>query len=401
MKKNNKSNFCIRPFNSALINTSGKIDICCAINSKFTEFKNTTEYNIKNIELKKWWESDYLKYVRDNFLENKKLKECSSCWKKENEGLSSHRTRSNYDYKTIFQNNFVRNLKLLGKDKLSFPEDIELQITNLCNLKCQMCTGKDSSKLLVENNALGFENLKQKDYNLDEAEYLKIKDIIKHDLLLINLRGGEPLINKKIIELLSQLVKNKKAKDIILHITTNGTICNDKILNILKNFKHIRLMISAEGIEKCNEYMRFPSSWIKIKNNISQFKTLSNIYVYINTVVQNLNILYLNQIVDYAYENKFFIKLEKIAQPSYLDMLNLPEKILQESYKKLLSIEKKKLIHTENVEEIMLILEKHLKNYVFDKEKYQEFVDMIKKRDNYRSVNIKDYMPELAEEIYK
>ena len=82
-------------------------------------------------------------------------------------------------------------------------------------------------------------------------------------------------------------------------------------------------------------------------------------------------------------------------------MLNLPKTLLEQSYKNLLRIEEKKLTHTANVKEIITIIKKHLENCQFDKIKYQEFVDMIKKRDNYRKINIKDYMPELAEEIYK
>lgn len=401
MKKNNKSNFCIRPFNSSLIQTNSDIKICCQIKPELTEFKNNSNYNIKNNTIEEWWNSDYIKYVRKNILENKRLKECSNCWKKEDADLISHRNESNFEYKSIFQNKFEQHLKLLKKDNLPFPEDIELQITNLCNLKCQMCGGKESSKLLVENNALGFENLKQKDYELNESEYLKIENIIKHDLSLLNLRGGEPLFNKTVINLLSQLVKNKKSKDILLHITTNGTICNDKIINLLKDFKKVRLMISIEGVEKCNEYIRFPSKWNEIKNNINEFKKLDNVYIYVNTVVQNLNILYLDELISYCYENNLFINLCKLETPIYLDMLNLPKKLLDKAYQKLLKIEEKKLIHTTNFKEILVLLEKKLKNYSLDENIYQQFVDMIKKRDNYRKVHIKDYITELSMEIYK
>ena len=400
-KNNNKNNFCIRPFNSGVIVTNGDIKICCQITPELTEFKEYVDYNIKNNTVEEWLNSNYIKYVRKNILENKKLKECVNCWKKEDKNLISHRNESNFEYKSIFQNKFEKHLKLLKKDNLFFPEDIELQITNSCNLKCQMCAGKYSSTLLIENNALGFESLKQKDYNLNNSEYLKIENIIKHDLSLLNLRGGEPLFNKKIIDLLSQLVKNGKAKNITLHITTNGTICNNKILNLLKNFKKIRLMFSIEGTEKCNEYIRFPSTWSKIKNNVDQFKKLNNVYIYVNTVVQNLNILYMRDLISYCYENNFFINLSKLEEPEQLDMLNLPKKLLEKAYQNLLKVEKETLIHTSNFEEILTILKNKLKNFVPDEIKYQEFISMIKKRDSYRRVHIKNYMPDLAEEIYK
>ena len=401
MVGSNKKHFCIRPFNSGRIGPRGEIDICCAIDSSKTKFKGYKPFNIKNTDIQTWWNSDYLKYVRQSFLENKKLHECSQCWRYEESGLKSDRTRANKDHKAIFQNKYETNLKRIGKYDLQHPEFMELQITNLCNLKCQMCNGQESSRLLVENNALGFENLNQKDYDLNEDHYKKIKDIVKHDLRMLSLLGGEPLFNKKVLHLLSLLVENGKAEKIKLHITTNGTICDDKILQMLKKFKDIRLMLSMEGIDKCNEYMRFPSDWNKIKDNISKFKTLDNTYIYINSVVQNLNILYIDKLIDFSHYNDFYISFNPIIRPEYLNMLNLPKAILQEAYTKLSNIPEEKLIHSENVKSIISILDKHLNGGMINDNNYQEFVSMIKKRDNYRKVHIKDYMPELAEAIYR
>ena len=397
----NKSNFCIRPFNSALINTSGILNICCEIDTKLTKFKNFKESNIEKDTIEQWWVSDYKNYVRQSFLENKKIKECAGCWGEEKQGLSSHRIKSNHQYKAIFQNRYERNLKLIGKDALPYPEDVEIQITNLCNLKCQMCSGSESSRLLIENNALGYEKSNQKDYDLNDENYEKIKNLVKHDIRLLNLRGGEPLFNKKIINLLSTLVLNNKASEMSLHITTNGTICNSKILYLLKHFKNVRLMLSIEGTGKHNEYMRYPSSWAEIKKNIKEFKTLNNIYLCINTVVQNLNILYIDELIEYAHENNIYINLYLIENPDYLDAFNLPKKILQGAYDKLKSISDEKLIHTKNVEEIISLLKERLNNHVVDEKKYTQFTEMIKSRDRYRNVHIKNYMPELAREVYK
>lgn len=397
----NKSNFCIRPFNSALITTTGNLKICCKIDTKLTKFKNFKESNIEKDTIEQWWVSDYKNYVRQSFLENKKIKECAGCWREEKQGLASHRIKSNHQYKAIFQNRFERNLKLIGKDALPYPEDVEIQITNLCNLKCQMCSGSESSRLLIENNALGYEKSNQKDYDLNDENYEKIENLVKHDIRLLNLRGGEPLFNKKIINLLSTLVLNNKASEMSLHITTNGTICNSEILHLLKHFKNIRLMLSIEGTGKHNEYMRYPSSWAEIKKNIKEFKTLNNIYLCINTVVQNLNILYIDELIEYAHENNIYINLYLIENPDYLDAFNLPKKILQGAYDKLKSISDDKLIHTKNVEEIISLLKERLNNHVVDEKKYTQFTEMIKSRDRYRNVHIKNYMPELAREVYK
>lgn len=387
MASSSNSNFCIRPFNSVVISTDGAIRPCCQIS------ENT--FNIKNNGIKEYWNSDYLATLRKKFLDNEKPKECTNCWEKEKNSLESHRLESNFQYQAIFKKNFINNLKLIKRHNLYYPEDIELSPTNICNLSCQMCTGKDSSRLLIENNFLEFENLKQTDYELNEKMKLEIEKIIKNDFKLLNLRGGEPLVNKIIIKIIEKLVVSGKSKKMTLHITTNGTSCNDKIINLLKEFQNIRLMFSIESIGKFNDYMRYPSNWKDIEKNILEFKNLKNAYLYINTVVQNLNLLYLEPLINFAISNNIFLNFFELKNPKYLEFDNLPIDLLKKSYEKLNNIDKKKLLHTKNIKEIITLLKIKIDTYKYDEEKFIMFTNMIKKRDKYRKISIKDYMPEI------
>lgn len=391
MENSDKSNFCIRPFNSIVVSTDGSLRPCCQIKKK--------KFNIKNIDIKEYWDSDYLRRLRKKFLKNQKPKECSSCWNDENKKLISHRLKSNFEYQAIFKNNYIRNLKLIKKFNLYYPEDIDLAITNICNLKCQMCSGAQSSKLLIENNALKFENISQNDFNLKKKNLLKYEKIIEHDVKLLNLRGGEPLANKTILTLIKKIINADKAKSIALHITTNGTICNEKLLTLLSNFKSVRIMFSIESTGKFNNYLRYPSNWKDIEKNILNFKSLKNTYLYINTVVQNLNILYLEPLINFANQHDIFLNFCVLKTPIYLELDNLPLNILQTAYEKLIKIDKNKLIHTKNVNEMINYLENIIKNYRFDQAKFNMFTDMIKKRDRYRKISIADYMPEIHEII--
>jgi sulfatase maturation enzyme AslB (radical SAM superfamily) len=197
------------------------------------------------------------------------------------------------------------------------------------------------------------------------------------------------------------IVQNGQAKKIKLHVTTNGTMCNDKIMDLLKEFQDLRIVFSVDGSGKCNEYMRFPSDWTVVSNNIKRFKTLKNAYVYINCVVQNLNVLYVDQLLKFAKENKIFIKLDLVLDPNWLHLSVLPKNVLTKAHKKLSSITKEDLRHTDSVDQIINLLESHINNYNLDTDKYENFIDMVKKRDNYRKIDIKNYLPELAEEILK
>lgn len=401
-KLKNKSNFCIRPFNSAWIDAKGDISPCCMLDPLQSEYTKKNQYSIKKTDLASWWKSDYLKYLRSRFLEDKRPTECSECWKKEDTGLSSFRMRSNTEHHAIFKNKYQRNLKLIGKEDLEFPEDVHFNITNLCNLKCQMCSGENSSKLLVENNALGYEDLDQKDFDLKDSDYVKMLELVKHDLKILKVLGGEPLFNPRVIKLLEMLVQNGQAKKIKLHVTTNGTMCNDKIISLLKKFKDLRLVFSVDGVGKCNEYMRFPSKWEAISANITKFKeNLMHAYIMINCVVQNLNVLYVDELLEFTNQKKIFVKFDLVLEPHWLHLSVLPKNVLSMAYKKLSSVKEKNLLHTDNVKEIIKLLRHHIDNYNLNEEKYKNFLDMVNKRDNYRKVELKNYMPELAKEIFK
>ena len=402
MEKLKKNNFCIRPFNSAWINARGDLNPCCMVKPFQSEYKEKKQDNIKKTDLKTWWKSDYLKYLRSSFLEDKRPSECAECWINEDAGLTSFRMRSNTEHGAIFKNKYQRNLKLIGKHDLDFPEDVQFNITNLCNLKCQMCSGENSSKLLVENNALGYEDLDQKDFDLKDSDYKKMLELVKHDLKILKILGGEPFFNPRVIKLLEMLVQNGQSKKIKLDVTTNGTMCNDNIISLLKQFKDLRLIFSVDGFGKCNEYMRFPSRWEVINNNITRFKEeLVHAYIMVNCVVQNLNVLYVNELLEFTNQKKIFVKFDKLLDPDWLHLSILPKKVLIMAYEKLSRVDEKNLIHTDNVKEITQLIKHHIDNYKLDNEKYKDFIDMVNKRDNYMKIKLKNYMPELAKEILK
>ena len=194
-----KNKFCIRPFNSIRVDTDGCMSTCCRINSKHSKFKGKHDYNLKTNSIKDFWQSDYRKTLAQSFLNSEQSKECQICWDEEKRGIKSFRQFSNNEYGILGNKKPSEYLALLKKDNLTHPEDYNLEITNLCNLKCYMCKGGSSSKLLVENNDLqladsdGIRNKKQEDYDVDDVrlDYL-IDEIVEENVTSITLQGGEP-----------------------------------------------------------------------------------------------------------------------------------------------------------------------------------------------------------------
>ena len=119
--------FCVMPFIHAFV-TPNAIGPCCAY--------------VKNPRLnsaKTYWNSEQLKNIQQNMLNNVRDEGCSICWKKEDRGFSSLRQHSNEIYKSHI--NDIKN-----KLEVKNPFYLDLRLGNLSNLKCRMCISEWSSQ---------------------------------------------------------------------------------------------------------------------------------------------------------------------------------------------------------------------------------------------------------------
>jgi len=397
-KKN--STFCIRPFVSAVVNETGDIKPCCVIKKKHSTYQGEKYFNLKTSNVKEYWKSDYLKELQQALLNDQKPSECSVCWHNESNSAVSHRTIGNKEYKFLAKSNYEKYLKILNLYELDEPIEYEIAITNLCNLKCAMCSGVHSAKLLIENKAIGIEKqLDQKDFDWsDKTKKEFVESINSKTVKKLILLGGESLIVPDIIQILKNISETSYADEVEVNIITNGTIFNKKIETILQKIKKLKIIFSIESTSLCNNYLRYPSDWNQISKNVKSFQKLKDAYFYISCVVQNLNILYIDQIIKFAHDHNMHIRLMRLQEPNYLDLENLPQHLLKLAYEKLDRVPQEQRVHCTNFDGILNIL-KEAQNKKLNPDKFKEFKKMIILRDNFRKISINEYMPELAKEI--
>ena len=150
----NKNTFCVAPYRSIYLSSTGQLSPCC-----YTQ----TNYNFDKIE--DYYQSTSLNNLRKNLSNGVKDIQCKKCWITEDNGGDSLRLILNRTLgKDITQ--AVNNLDT--KNIKSF----DLQLGNLCNLKCVMCSPKWSSQILAEINInqemkkfYKHGNLKQNEFN--------------------------------------------------------------------------------------------------------------------------------------------------------------------------------------------------------------------------------------------
>ena len=119
-----------------------------------------------------------------------------------------------------------------------------LNISNACNLRCKYCYANGGSYQSDE----GMMSREVAEYALDlfYKKYEKIQ--------MIQLFGGEPLMNLPLVEYVCNYVVEKK-KNTRIGLVTNGTLISEEFVRLVKKY-NIMVTISYDGVPIVNDIMR-------------------------------------------------------------------------------------------------------------------------------------------------
>jgi len=298
----NKNTSCRKLWDHLHINTNGDVLPCC-VSDHNQSFGNITEQSINEI-----LNSDKRKYFQDAMLNNKKLSACRKCYEDEKNDIKSFRQPIDTDVNHI--------------DVTTF----DIRLSNLCNLKCRMCTGQYSSRIAKE----------EKDLYGAEYKTVDVDNIIDIDSLLdliknaerIYFAGGEPLLMKSHYMILDELVRLNKF-DTRLDYNTNLTTLRYKNLNVLdywKKFSTVEIGASIDACDKHLEYIREGTVWKDVISNYNELKTTDCKF----EITANINIYNAFNLID---NQKIWIrksvplpnfKITILTHPEYLSIQVLP-----------------------------------------------------------------------------
>ncbi|MCM1992624.1 radical SAM/SPASM domain-containing protein [Oceanirhabdus seepicola] len=132
---------------------------------------------------------------------------------------------------------------ILGKEvPLESPLSIVIDTSEVCNLKCTYCfrahsESRDSS-YVWKNNVMSWETFRL------IVEQIKM---FKHKPKKISLSGhGEPLINKKLPEMVEYIKENLPESSVEIH--TNGTLLTEKFAIELAESQIDKINVSLQGV---------------------------------------------------------------------------------------------------------------------------------------------------------
>jgi cyclic pyranopterin phosphate synthase len=115
---------------------------------------------------------------------------------------------------------------------------LRISVTDRCNLRCTYCMPEDGIRMLDHADILSFEEI---------AEFTKVA--VQNGITKVRLTGGEPLVRKDIVELVSMLYAIDGLED--LSMTTNGILLT-KYADKLKKAGLNRINISLDTVNPEN-----------------------------------------------------------------------------------------------------------------------------------------------------
>jgi MoaA/NifB/PqqE/SkfB family radical SAM enzyme len=294
---------------------SGSFRFCCATNDNINDSKNN-RYNINNTSMEHVWNSEHVRNTRLKMIAGEQIPECIKCVEQESRGYKSMRSLAN---KKINYDNTDKNGTVL-----TMPNTMELHYGNVCNLKCRMCSQNYSNQIgkeLLEignsdpeflqwvikqsGNVNNWTNNLSVEYKWFENEKnkKKLNDFINKNISQLTVIGGEPTIIPEFYELFEHCDKNRTLGKKQFTIVTNLTNINDKMTRWLPKLKHWTLWASLDGIGARTEYIRYPSNFEKIKENLNFYKSIlrqhKNGKIVFSPAIQLLNIDQLDEMLEW------------------------------------------------------------------------------------------------------
>ena len=247
----NKTIFCHAPFTSMNFEQNGNVTVCCY---NRTYLLGT----YPNDSLKEIWCGGKADEFRKEMKKNVLPEGCDICnyqFQSENFG----------GLKAQFYDNFAdRVYPKENEDFLSMPKVMEFEITNVCNLECTMCNGYYSS--LIRRNR---EHLPPLRSPYDNGFVEQLKAFIPH-LKEARFLGGEPFLIKTYYQIWDLIIQLNP--DIRVSITTNGTVLNDRVKEVLEKLNaYINLSIDSLE-EESYERLRVNAKFYQVMENFHYFR---------------------------------------------------------------------------------------------------------------------------------
>jgi pyruvate-formate lyase-activating enzyme len=260
---------------------------------------------------------------------------CDSCWRYENLGLTSDRTRKSLSFRDHLTAEDYKNPNFIFK-----PKALELAFNNTCNLACSYCSPQFSTSWIndIKNNGV-YENIKTDDRRHYQKDLNELNEMIKpphmelfwswfetvmEGLESIRVSGGEPLMHEEVFRLFAMMTRINPNIETVIHSNLcQKPVVMDRFFDKIKGLSNLRMNISNESAGETAEFIREGMVYSEWLHNIERLGNSTVKEFSISTTVsaialQSLDQLYLD-IIDIRKRTKIkpYISINMVDKPEF------------------------------------------------------------------------------------
>jgi MoaA/NifB/PqqE/SkfB family radical SAM enzyme len=405
LQKRVPENLCLYPFTHFQLDPDGRARPCCKYKVGDPSWQKDVP-KLPEVDIGELWEQKEFQDLRDAFLRNERPSGCKACWDEEAAGIPSMRLTREKGGKEHPYATFFHHIPRL------YPKTLDLKLSNLCNLKCRICTPFLSTqwmKEIIDLKVSDMGDVKTFTSNAREkfSENPNNEEILKQwapSIEYLEFYGGEPLMQQEHDKILRIINEYGTPSNTSLYYNTNGTICDEEFFKLWAPFKEVGINFSIDDIGSRFEFQRKNAKWDEVLQNISQYKELAakynvNIILKFYTTVGILNVLYLKEFFEFIKDYDMQVVLNLVHYPHHYSIVNFPTEIKDIIKEKLLSIDVSNMLTAwspsiDNIINFMYGAE-------YDVKLLKTFFDKTQIHDEYRNESFSKTFPELNEMLKK
>ena len=378
------------PFNNINLELPHSANMCCVMYEGFegeagADTDTREAFNINTVFHSKRFEK-----IRDQFRKGEKPSVCKTCWSQEDHGEQSPRQGYNAE------------LSELGIDQTyevpAKPKKVQWTFSNTCNYACRTCSLYQSSGWLpdtrklaeLEQNVVGpgykYKLDQYTKTQWDEDRYEELLSIMQ-DAVHLELTGGETLLAKNLIPLLTKLDKR-----IAIKITTNASQPpTDELVALLKQFKNVCITFSIDAVSPLTfKYIR-TGDWFQVERSMQDWLQYKDWINFRSTVT--ISILNMGLLSDvFKYLDRLFgvtnVGYNWVSDPDYYAVGIMPDTVKEWIDSKTTYFKAQKLLP-------------YMWSGKYDPILWQRFITRTQHLDNIREQPMKNYLTELYNAINK
>ena len=285
--------FCMAPWTQLHVLPTGEVFTCCMAAEPRDAIGNLRQGDT----LETAWNSPAMRALRSNMLAERPSPSCHLCYKGEAVGQGSLRTAENLRMASHYD--AVEATATDGNLERFAVPTLDIRFSNVCNLRCRICSAKLSSAWHADAVKLGVVAPAQPAVltaSEDPAVLLEQVLALLPGVERMHFAGGEPLMSEEHYVILERF-PNERKREVQLTYNTNLSKLRFRHWDAVafwREFPRVYMQASLDGMGARGEYMRKGQRWDEaVANRRRILAECPHIDFVVHATVSALNALHL------------------------------------------------------------------------------------------------------------